>query len=108
MADWDIVVLVIIITFVIGVIFYDKSKTVEGLNTFNGKMAVNGQYFHDKLFDDVYYYPNEYEKNYEKSYEEDGKEIGKLVKTGWIRCKEECPGHCMEYGISGHTYCYSY
>jgi hypothetical protein len=73
------------------------------LNTFNGRMAIDDQYFFDKLFDDVSYYPNEYQKNYES-----GEQIGKLIKTGWIRCKEECPGKCMEYGISGHTYCFPY
>ena len=56
-------------------------------------------------YDDVYYYPNEYEKNYER-----GEEIGKLIKTGWVRCKEECPksGHCIEFGVSGAAYCFSY
>ena len=81
-----------------------NNNDVEGyLNTFNGRMAIDDQYFYDKLFDDVFYYPNEYETNYER-----GEEIGKLVKTGWVRCKEECPGHCVEYGVSGHSYCFSY
>ncbi len=81
----------------------DDNKVIEGLNTFNGRMAIDDQYFYDKLFDDVYYYPNEYEKNYER-----GEQIGKLIKTGWVRCKEECPGHCVEFGPSGHSYCFSY
>lgn len=83
----------------------NKNTLIEGLglNTFNGRMAIDDQYFYDHLFDDVYYYPNEYEKNYER-----GEEIGKLIKTGWIRCKEECPGKCVEYGVHGHSYCFPY
>ena len=85
-------------------VFMNKSRPViEGLNTFNGRMAIDDQYFYDKLFDDVYYYPNDYEKNYERE-----EEIGKLIKTGWIKCKEECPGYCMEFGVTGHSYCFPY
>lgn len=64
---------------------------VEGLNTFTGRMAVEDQYFYDKLFDDVYYYPNE----------SDG-------TLGITRCRQECPGHCVEYGIGGNSHCFNY
>ena len=64
-------------------------------------MAIDDQYFYDKLFDDVVYYPNEYDQDYKTR-----EEIGKLVSTGWIRCKEECTGHCVEFGLSGASYCF--
>jgi hypothetical protein len=100
-------VFIIIFFLILGTIVYksySKNQTIEGLNTFNGRMAIDDQYFYDKLFDDVYYYPNEYESNYER-----GEEIGKLIKTGWVRCKEECKhGHCVEYGPTGRSYCFPY
>lgn len=99
----DNILILLIIVFIVAVILYTNPDMVEGLNTFNGRMAIDDQYFYDKLFDDVYYYPNDYEKNYER-----GEEIGKLVKTGWTKCKEECPGHCVEFGVSGRSYCFPY
>ncbi len=81
----------------------DRPINIEGLQTFNGRMAIDDQWYHDKLFDDVAYYPNEYEEDYER-----GEEIGKLLKTGWMRCKEECPGHCVEFGVTGHSHCFPY
>lgn len=65
-------------------------------STFNGRAAIDDQYFDDKLFNDVTYYPNEYDDN------------GKLIQTGWINCKQECSGHCLEYGLYGASYCFSY
>ena len=99
------IIIIILLVFLALFIYKNQKPIVEGLNTFNGRMAIDDQYFYDKLFDDVYYYPNEYEKNYER-----GEEIGKLIKTGWQRCKEECPssGNCMEYGISGASYCFPF
>lgn len=96
----SIVIIVSIIIFICN-FCYKQNNLIEGLNTFNGRMAIDDQYFYDKLFDDVIYYPNEYERDYNSS-----EEIGKLITTGWIRCKEECPGHCMEYGITGASYCF--
>ena len=68
-------------------------------SSFNGRMAVDDQYFYDKLFDDVVYYPNEYGKDLD---------LGELLSTGWERCKMECPGHCVENAIHGATSCFSY
>lgn len=85
------------------ILYIYNQKTIEGLNTFNGRMAIDDQYFYDKLFDDVVYYPNQYDKDYKT-----GEEIGKLINTGWIRCNTECSGHCVEYGVHGHSYCFPY
>ena len=97
---------IIILMIVILLFFWYISKTIaptmiEGLNTFNGRMSVDSQYFYDKLFDDVLYYPNRYDKDYET-----GEEIGKLIRTGWDECREKCPGHCVEFGPTGRSYCF--
>lgn len=94
-------IIIIILAIIIIIIIYRKFKLIEPLNTFNGRMAIDDQYFYDKIFDNVKYYPNEYEKDYKT-----GEEIGKLVSTGWMNCNKECTGNCIEYGISGNTYCF--
>lgn len=102
-----IIVLIIVLILILMILIFEinkiSNKKIEGLNTFNGRMAVDDQYFYDKIFDDVIYYPNEYAKNYDT-----GEEIGKLLVTGWIKCKQKCPGHCVEYGVSGNAYCFPY
>ena len=98
MADYILIFLVVALLIWL---VYRNCVIVEGLNTFNGRMAVDDQYFYDKVFDDVTYYPNKYDKDYET-----GEEIGQLLMTGWQQCKLECPGNCMEYGLSGRTYCF--
>lgn len=65
--------------------------------TFNGRMAIDDQYFYDKLFDDVTYYANDYDYD-----------TGALIKTGWEKCKMECSGNCVEYYVSGNSYCFPY
>lgn len=76
-----------------------KLYTGTFTGTFNGRMAIDDQYFYDKLFDDVVYYPNEYEGDYN---------LNDVKVTGWEKCKQECPGHCVEYNISGNSYCFNY
>jgi hypothetical protein len=98
---------------------YIKQTTLEGLSnigskidttkkeiykgtfnsTFNGRMAIDDQYFYDKLFDDVVYYPNQYENDYN---------LNDINMIGWEKCKMECTGHCVEYGITGNAYCFPY
>lgn len=89
--------------FYIFYLYFKNKNIIEGLNTFNGRMAIDDQYFYDKVFDDVTYYPNEYAKNYDT-----GEEIGKLLITGWVKCKQQCKGNCIEYGVSGDAYCFTY
>jgi len=100
---WVIVVVLLLMVTITYYLNKQKPTMVEGLNTFNGRMAIDDQYFYDKLFDDVIYYPNEYDKDYKR-----GEEIGKLLQTGWVKCKTECPGHCVEYGVHGAAYCFPY
>ena len=59
----NILIIVVIILFVSIIAPLKREKVVEGLNTFNGRLSIDSQYHYDKLFDDVSYYPNEYEKS---------------------------------------------
>lgn len=65
---------------------------------FNGRMAIDDQYFYDKLFDNVVYYPNEYLKD---------ESMNEVVKTGMEKCQQECQGNCVEYYVSGNAYCFN-
>ena len=65
-------------------------------STFNGRAAIDDQYFDDKLLKDVVYYPNEYDKN------------NHLISTGWINCKKDCLGNCLSYGLTDNSYCFSF
>lgn len=96
-----LILIFIVIIMVILYLIYVRKNTivVEGLNTFNGRMAIDDQYFYDKLFDDVIYYPNEHKES---------SELEDIVTTGWVRCKMECPGHCVEYGQTSNAYCFPY
>jgi len=96
-----ITITIVLVFLIIIYYLFTQNDIVEGLRTFNGRMAIQTQYFYDKLFDDVVYYPNIYNKDYES-----GEEIGKLIKTGWIDCLEKCRGNCTEYGVNGVAYCF--
>lgn len=74
------------IIFVIFILFYNN--TIEGLQTMNNRMAVNQFYQYDSVFDNVIYFANTDNS------------------TGWARCKLICPGSCVEYGVSGNSYCF--
>jgi len=72
--------------------YYNWDDLIEGLDNFVGRQAINSEYYVDHLFDQVYYYPND----------------AKDGTTGWMRCKSECSGSCLELGVSGNSYCFSY
>ena len=78
-----------------------NSKRLEGLSTFNSRLSIDDQYFHDRLLDNASYFPNEYNHAYPRS-----EAIGCPYKTGITKCWEQCPGQCMEYGVTGNAYCY--
>jgi len=67
--------------------------------TFNGRMAIDDQYYYDKLFDDVVYYPNEYNDDYK---------LNDLKTSGYDKCLEECPGNCVAFGLTDNAYCFTY
>ena len=84
-----IVILLLIIIFWLVYKLFSKKNKIEGLYTFNGTMAIDSQYFYDNLFNNVFYYPNQ----------PDG-------TSGWVKCRSECPGNCVEYGVTGNSYCF--
>ncbi len=97
-----LIVLLLTVILVVFIIYkYNKKELVEGLYTFNGRMAQDLQWYHDTIFDNVYYFPNTYAQPYETA-----EQSGKLLETGWDRCNRECPGRCMEFGQSGNSYCW--
>lgn len=78
--------------------FFNKNEdTIEGLglNNFTGRLAIDDQYYYDKLFDDVFYYPND-------------DPFSKYMTTGYEKCKSECTGNCVSFGPSAHAYCFPY
>lgn len=81
---------IIIIVFVLAYQNYEpEDLIIEGmLNTFTGRLAIDDQYFYDKMFDDVYYYPN--------------------GSGGCFLCKSSCSGHCVEYGPTNNCHCFPY
>jgi hypothetical protein len=112
-----VIVFIIIILVLIIVLIYNNKQNKENMTvvgegiqknsikqpftgtftTFNGRMAIDDQYFYDKLFDDVVYYDNDYDYD-----------TGDLIKTGWDKCKMQCTGNCVEYFVSGNSYCFPY
>lgn len=99
--NWEIIGISII--FLLFCYFLQTDDNMEHLKTFNGRMAVDDQYFYDQVFDNVVYYPNRYVQPNKIARLE---EIGKLIKKGMNECYEKCNGRCVEYGISGHAYCF--
>lgn len=79
--------------FIILIIFfiYINRNRLEHLNTFNGRMAVDDMYYYDQIFDDVTYYPNRSD-----------------FEHGMDDCRAECPGNCVEFGVTGNGYCFPY
>ena len=57
----------------------------------------NGEDYYDTLFDDVIYFPNEIDPN-----------TGIEKMSGYLRCKNNCAGNCVEYGPTGNSYCFPY
>ena len=67
---------------------------------FNGRMAIDDQYFYDSLYDDVVYYGNSYDQNYM---------LNDVVETGMQKCLRENPnGYCVEFGVSGDAQFFPY
>lgn len=82
-------------------IYLYNQQVIENLYTFNGRMSIDDQYFYDKLFNNVTYYPNKYIDNYE---------LGPLTETGINKCLSDCnimkDCNCVEYGITGNAYAF--
>ncbi len=78
----------------------DKRKFYndEFNSTFNGRIAIDDQYFSDRILDGTIYYPNEFDN---------GESMGRLVKRGIDKCLSECPGNCVEYGQTSNAWCFT-
>ena len=66
---------------------------------FNGRMAIDDQYYFDALFDDAIYYPNSYDQNYM---------LNDVIETGMQKCQRECSGNCVEFGVTNNATCFAY
>jgi hypothetical protein len=67
-----------------------ESKKYENFNTSNTIKQVDSlSWFTDPMFLILNYFEND---------------EGGL--TGWEKCKLACDGNCVEYGITGNTFCY--
>lgn len=93
--------IIIIISIVILSFLTVECNKYEHLTTFNGLQSVDDQYYSDRAFDNVIYYPNEYNKDYKSA-----EEIGELVERGIDKCYKECNGTCMEFGVHGVAHCF--
>lgn len=87
---------IIVLLFLLILFYFLTANKIEHLNTFNGRMSVNDQYFYDKLFDDVIYFPTIESNNWSD----------RPGSSGYSRCMLTCPGNCVEYGVSGNAYCF--
>lgn len=65
----------------------------------------NENKLYDKIFDNVIYYPNKY--SVDTSIKDNVGKFGYLQRTGYDLCKEKCDGNCVEYGVTGNTYCFT-
>ena len=82
-----------LILFIIIYIYLINIKEHFGLQTSASRMSIDRMYYDDQIFDKVDYIPN-------------SQDIGEDGVTGWIKCMRDCDGTCLEYGISGNSYCF--
>jgi hypothetical protein len=66
---------------------------------FNGRMAIDDQYFFDAVYDDVTYYSNIYA---------DHDKLNQIQSSGMENCFRECPGYCVEVNVSSNAMCFPY
>jgi len=104
--------LIIIIFFVlIGMVISNiiNKNINEGFYTSNTvKEHKDYSIFYDQQFKNTKYYENDGIFKNTIYYENDdtGATGNKGLLTGWQKCKLSCPGHCLEYGVSGNTWCF--
>lgn len=94
--SFELIILIIIVILIFIYWINSTNNNVEGfLQTFNGRAAIDDQYFFDKLYDDVVYYPNVFKDD-------------ELISTGWVDCLQNCVGNCIEDGMTSNAYCWSF
>jgi hypothetical protein len=81
-----ILIFVLLIFFIFGI----NSSKKEGFFTTNRVRETDAfSWFNDPMFLILNYFEND----------PDG-------LTGWAKCRLVCPGNCVEYGPSGHSFCF--
>lgn len=95
MNSLDLVIMILIVAILL-VLYTNKEHLYP--STINNKdvLAIDNiktgtRTYDDKLFDDVI------------MYESDPADIN---KSGVYKCLENCKGNCVEYGITGNTFCF--
>jgi len=84
--------IIILLIIIIILIFFNKNtfNNYESFNTTNTIKQIDGlSWFNDPMFETMSYFEND----------QDG-------FTGWKKCKIVCNGNCVEYGITGNSYCF--
>jgi len=90
----------LIIILIILIYYLSNNSNIEKMTLENSD--TDDKDFYDEIFENVIHYPNEYEKD---NFTEEN--IGKIIKLGIDKCKTECKGDCVEYGLTGHSYCFN-
>ena len=98
MLDTIIIIILIIVLIVLLLNKVNCSELFESSTISNNKIGLKieninsgTRSFDDKLFDDVI------------MYESDPADIN---KSGVYKCLENCKGSCLEFGITGNTFCF--
>lgn len=96
MDSLDLVIIILIIS-ILFVLYTNKEYLYPStINNNKDVIAIENiktgtRTYDDKLFDDVI------------MYESDPADIN---KSGVYKCLENCKGNCVEYGITGNTFCF--
>jgi hypothetical protein len=88
MNDYLFILLLILIVLLI-VVYTKKSENFGGIMVENIKSGTTT--FDDKLFNDVVMYKSD---------------VKDSTKAGIYECLEKCKGNCVEYGMTGNTFCF--
>lgn len=93
-------ILLIILVIIILILIFKEAEYLDNLSTplENKNIGLKIEYqksgtesFDDKLFDDVVLYESD---------------PADATKSGVFTCLEKCKGSCLEYGITGNTFCF--
>lgn len=73
--------------------YFGEDLTVVGKNTLKNEVRSGTDIMEDLLFKDVIMYQNDYTME------------GEL---GLEKCIKDCKGRCVEYGVTGNTFCFPF
>jgi len=85
-----IIIIILVLLYLLPINKCYKRNNKEGFNTTNRIRETDGfSWFSDPMFLILNYFEND---------------VGGY--TGWEKCKLVCPGNCVEFGLSGHSFCF--